>query len=384
MRTAFYFDEDTAYDDPFRNPPDVAVIAAIANMIPVHRRHVYILCGTMASKVLAPSREHAQAMTQYLLGIRQPVWSSFTSSDLYSAIATKTIAAFVAQGLLAKDSRLIDEQLRETRGYLGAVQVQPGEFSWLLYDSSLPPRYRVIGSELRLMYAAYAVEIEDDRDPHEVERWKERGLFEAVEWEDTGAQGTYFDPFDNPEHAKMVGESEELVIDQLSRIVDEITLSVAKLDPRLVRQLHGALKAFDGLDTGDSLAHVALSCRRLLERIADALYPPQSEKVDGRKVGQAEYRNRLWAYIKQSIESKTQRDIMISTLVDVGNRVDAIDSAANKGLHADLSAGEVQRLLIAMLTLIYDLFTLAPLPLASPSKPYEVSSAEFLKILKGQ
>ena len=170
-----------------------------------------------------------------------------------------------------------------------------------------------------------------------------------------------------------------LFSDQLARIVDEFVLGIAKFDPRLVRQLHGALKAFDSFNNGDSLAQISLSCRRLLERLADALYPPRSEKVNGRKVGQAEYRNRLWAYIQDAIQSQTQRDVMISTLSDVGNRVDALDAAANKGLHADLNAGEVQRLLIAMLTLIYDVLTLAPLPLGTPNAPYEASAVEFFR-----
>jgi hypothetical protein len=94
-------------------------------------------------------------------------------------------------------------------------------------------------------------------------------------------------------------------------MIDEIVLGIAKFDPRLVRQLHGALKTFDGLDNGDSLAQVALSCRRFLERLADALYPPRPGKINGHKVGQGEYRNRLWAYINDAIRSQTQRDIMI-------------------------------------------------------------------------
>lgn len=382
MRTAFYFDEDLAYDEPFINPPDVPIICAIADTVPAHRRHVYILCGTMASDVLAPSREHAETMTGYLLGQRQSVWTTFTAGQLLEVIARRTIAAFVIQGLAARDSRLIDEKLRSIRGYLGAIQVQPGEFSWLLYDSSLPPRYRLIGPDLRLMYAAYEAEVEDNREFERVEEWRQRHLFERVQWEDTGAQGTFFDPYDNPDHAKLMGESEELVGEQLSRIVDEIVLGIAKLDPRLVNQLHGALKAFDNLDNGDALAQVALSCRRLLERLADALYPAKAEKVDGRNVGQAEYRNRLWAYIKQSIVSGTQRDVMSYTLADVGNRVDAINAVANKGLHADLNAGEVQRLLVALLTLIYDLLTLVPLPLLTPSAPYSAGVSEVLQEMK--
>jgi len=292
------------------------------------------------------------------------------------------IAAFVVRGLLAKDSRAIHASLQgSSLGYLGAIQVQPGEISWLLYDSSLPPVYRIVGNQLRLMYRNYEVKVEDDRDHGDFQQWKESGLFDHVSWEDTGLQGTFFDPYDNPDHARMTGESEELVSDQMARIVDEIILRVAQLDPRLVRQINGALKAFDTLDTGDSLAHVSVSCRRLLERLADALFPACKEKIDGRKVGQAEYRNRLWAYINKSIKSHTQRDVLLSTLEDVGRRVDSLGAVANKGLHADLSPTEVQRLLIGLLTLIYDILTLTA-PLATvPEAPYAEYASDFAREL---
>ena len=89
--------------------------------------------------------------------------------------------------------------MRATCGYLGAIQVQPGEFSWLLYDSTLPPVYRIVGTELRLMYREYEIEIEDNRDHQQLEAWRERHLFSRLAWEDIGGRGTFFDPYDNPE-----------------------------------------------------------------------------------------------------------------------------------------------------------------------------------------
>lgn len=369
MRTAFYFDEDVAYNRPFTARPDVDVMRAIVAAVPSHRLHVYILRGTLDYRVFQ-TRDRLDAIVDHLLGIRQPAWTSFTPASLRSALRNHSVTAFVVRGLLAKDSRSIDGALRESSGYLGAIQVQPGELSWLLYDSSLPPLYRILGEELRVIYYDYQVQVEDDRDHAQFDEWRQSGIFAAVIWEDIGLQGTFFDPYATVDHARTTGESEELVSDQLARIVDEIMLRVAKIDPRLVRQLHGALKSFDTLNTVDSLAHVSLSCRRLLERLADALFPARHEKVDGREVGQAQYRNRLWAYIRENIESRTQREILLTTLADVGSRVDSLDTVANKGLHADLSATEVQRLLIALITLIYDILTLVEPPINTPEAPY--------------
>jgi hypothetical protein len=294
------------------------------------------------------------------------------------------VAAFVVRGLLAKDSRAIDEALRASTGYLGAIQVQPGELSWLLYDSSLPPVYRVVGNELRIIYHDYQVQVEDDRDHEQFNAWRRSGIFANVSWEDIGVQGTFFDPYVTVGHARITGESEELVSDQLARIVDEIVLRVEKIDPCLIRQLHGALKSFDTLDTADSLAHVSLSCRRLLERLADAFFPPRQEKVRGLEVGQAQYRNRLQAYIMENLESRTQRKVLLSTLADVISRVNSLNDVANKGLHGDLSATEVQRLLIALITLVYDLLTLAEPPMRTPDAPYSNHAGKVISdILRG-
>ena len=257
------------------------------------------------------------------------------------------------QGLLAKDSRLIDVTLRGVRGYLGALRCSRARCAWLFYDSRLPPMYRVVGDQLRLMYREYEVAVEEDnRDFQQFEAWRERGTFSRLNGRIL-ASGIVFDPYDNQEYARTLGESEEFVRDQFSKMLDDILLGIAKIDPRLVRNLHGALKAFDGWANSDSSAQVAVSSRRFLERLADALYPPRSDLVDGRKVGKAEYRNRLWAFIRSSVDSRSQQEIMLSTLSDVGARVDALDAVANKGIHADLGVGETQRLLMALMSLVY-------------------------------
>ena len=62
------------------------------------------------------------------------------------------------------------------------------------------------------------------------------------------------------------------------------------------------------------IAQVSLSCRRFLENLANALYPPRSEKVKGREVGAAAYRNRLWAYVEERLDISEQ----VKSLVQVG------------------------------------------------------------------
>jgi hypothetical protein len=127
---------------------------------------------------------------------------------------------------------------------------------------------------------------------------------------------------------------------------------------------------------------VALSCRRFIESLADTLYPPREEKVKGRNVNSAAYRNRLWAYVEEQIEVSEQvRNLVQVGLQDLGSRIDKIDVLANKGLHAEISLLDLDRLLIALVTVTYDLLSLAPPPTELPIEPHLPEILKFLEEL---
>jgi hypothetical protein len=119
-----------------------------------------------------------------------------------------------------------------------------------------------------------------------------------------------------------------------------------------------------------------------LEQLAEYLYP-QKTPVGGHQLGPAEYRNRLWAYVEQHASGR-DKDVVLSKLTDIGHRIDRLDELAHKGVHSDLQAVEVQRLLIGLMGLSYDLLTLAP-PLAKlPNKAYEPGMEEFFRRALGR
>lgn len=190
---------------------------------------------------------------------------------------------------------------------------------------------------------------------------------------------TIFDPYKTLEHAQVAAEVEGLVNDQMAGVVNEIFLRAAHIDPRLLTYLHGAFKSFERLDTSEALAHAALSCRRLIENLANALYPPREGKVNNRLVGKAEYRNRLWAYIEGQLDSSSQRQLVLSTLQDIGNRLDKLDAVANSGLHSNIEPNETRRLLVGLTSLTYDLLTLTDPPLATPDEPYNEQAQRMLR-----
>ncbi len=124
------------------------------------------------------------------------------------------------------------------------------------------------------------------------------------------------------------------------------------------------------METSEDLAYASLSCRRILENLADVVYPPRKELVGGRRVTKKEYRNRLWAYISDCL-SGSEKELLLAELNDIGGRVDKIDALANKGIHDKVSLSEARRLLLGEVILLYDLLTLAPPPRKSIVLPDE-------------
>ncbi|MEU8860933.1 hypothetical protein [Streptomyces umbrinus] len=315
-----------------------------------------------------------------VLGEHSAVWSTFLGPDLAKHIASFDVAGMVVESLAPSDARTMHIRLKDAEWYLGAVQVRPEiPEHWAVFLKSIPSRFRIFEDSLYLFHRGYELEVEDTRDHVECREWEASGLFASVNWEDSGARETIFDRYDNMQHFRRLGEADELLQGQFSSALGETLMRCSDLDPNLPQRLHAALKAFESHETAEELAHVSLSCRRFTEKLADCLYPPREEKVNGRKVGQAEYRNRLWAYIAESVSSDTTLELLIANFEDLGKRIDKLDSLSNKGLHSDVSSSDVNRLLLSLLIVAHDLISLRPPGGAFSYKPYEATIRAFME-----
>src|SRR5580700_6186375 len=75
------------------------------------------------------------------------------------------------------------------------------------------------------------------------------------------------------------------------------------LNPALFDALGAAVDVLRRARTEEHVAQVALSGRRYLEQLADVLFPAQEKEHNGRKVGRAEFKNRIWAFIADNARS---------------------------------------------------------------------------------
>ncbi|MBT2411727.1 hypothetical protein J7I94_14315 [Streptomyces sp. ISL-12] len=322
----------------------------------------------------------AESAANGVLGEHWAVWSTFLGPDLAKHIASCDVAGMVVESLTPSDARAMHIRLKSVEWYLGAVQVRPEiPEHWAVFLKSIPSRFRIFEDSLYLFHRGYELEVEDTRDHAEFREWEASALFSSVHWEDSGARETIFDPYDNMQHFRRLGEADELLHGQFSSALGETLMRCSDLDPNLTQRLHAAIKAFEGHETAEELAHVSVSCRRFTEKLADCLYPPREEKVGGRKVGQAEYRNRLWAYVAENVTSDTTRELLIANVEDLGKRIDKLDGLSNKGLHSDVSSADVNRLLLSLLVVAHDLISLRPPGGAFSYKPYETTIRAFME-----
>lgn len=78
------------------------------------------------------------------------------------------------------------------------------------------------------------------------------------------------------------------------------------LDPEIAEQLMLAFKSVSS-DSKEEWSQALATCRRLLESLADKLYPATEENIKGRTFKQNQYINRIWRFMDVSIESKAIR-----------------------------------------------------------------------------
>jgi hypothetical protein len=377
MRIAYHFNADSYVG----GEPDGRwrVFEAVLAAVPTQRRHVRLRLGDLVLHLYAAGSDLGRLARALATGSRT-AWRTIDPETFVELVQTTSVVVAEVLGLTMRDAQILDEELegRFRSGYIGALEVDVRvDAHWVLYEQSLPDRYRIVGNDLRLLHTSDLLEA----DPQTADReyWRESGFFSNVDFEDIGVQSTLLDPFNSREHNLRDAELEGLVGSQFAAVANETLLRIRDLDPRLNEALRAAFTAADRADTAEQLAQAALSCRRFVERLADSLFPARDEEQNGRKLGRAEYRNRLWAYVEEHVEGRN-RQLVLSSLQDVGHRIDALDACVQRGVHGDeLAASELQRILVSLVGVTYDILTLAPPPLSQNLEPYSAHLRSTLR-----
>jgi hypothetical protein len=160
-----------------------------------------------------------------------------------------------------------------------------------------------------------------------------------------------------------LGDAAESIFESARRDVDVFVRAHA---PRAGQHLLAISERMRESD-GESLSSAMGSCRRLLSAVADAVFPPRAEEyVDRggikRKVGPEEYKNRLLAFVEQSLGSDGTRAILSTDLEHLAARLDALYEKACKGIHAGVTIEEARLAVISTYIFLAEIARAAALP----------------------
>lgn len=154
--------------------------------------------------------------------------------------------------------------------------------------------------------------------------------------------------------------------DIFSRIRERVDSSVGKYIPEAVQKLsaiHDNLRS----ENAEDWSNAVHGCRRILQDLANAIFPPQKEEriktEKGEtltiKLGKEQYINRLIAFIEDRSSSTRFKHIVGSHLRFIGERLDSIVEAAQKGSHdVIVSPQEADRYVIYTYMVVGDILSL--------------------------
>ncbi|HEY3772161.1 MAG TPA: hypothetical protein VGL69_04140 [Solirubrobacteraceae bacterium] len=120
---------------------------------------------------------------------------------------------------------------------------------------------------------------------------------------------------------------------------------LSQISPQVLEQFTAAYRRARE-DDAESKTHALTTCRRILESVADVVYPARAQPVvdsggTTRNVGPEAYVNRLWMFVADSMSGSTQSKVLLTTLQDFGSRIDKVYLLTNKGVHAAVTQAEV-------------------------------------------
>lgn len=153
--------------------------------------------------------------------------------------------------------------------------------------------------------------------------------------------------------------------DIFDRIRERVDESIGYVVPESVMKFSAVYENLAS-ENNEDWSNAVHSCRRILQDTADSLYPAREDKIveSGSKpktikLGPDNYINRLIAYIEENSDSERFQHIVGSHLSYMGERLDAIFRAAQKGSHDVISSqDEADRYVVYTYLVVGDILKL--------------------------
>lgn len=301
-----------------------------------------------------------------------PTWERLSRRKLETTYNRAAVYAIVFHNMTLDIAEQLHSALVRHAAYLGALEVDFTHGPHLvLFRAYIGTRYRVQGDTCRIFYAMG--DKENSAFPEDLAEARRFG-FADVDWEDDGARGTIFDDYDTLEHFEQLKEFKDGLAPLLKGGADEasdLVFILEDLTPRLIWTLAAAFNALGRARNEEDIAQAAISGRRFLEQLADALFPARSELVAGRDVSAPRYRNRIWAFLAQHATQDVVQQL--------GKELDRLDGEFNAGLHSKRDRERLEGYFADLAIILRDLLMLDP---SAARKPYYAHQAKIMQFFK--
>jgi hypothetical protein len=156
--------------------------------------------------------------------------------------------------------------------------------------------------------------------------------------------------------------------DVFARVRARVDSHIGQLIPDAVQQLTAVYDNLQSTNPED-WSNAVHSCRRILIDLADVIFPPtdddkllmengQQKRI---RLGKANYVNRIMCFVESRSSSKRFSDVVGSHLSFLGDRLDAVVSAAQKGTHEKIVTREdADRFALYTYLVVGDVLSLQP------------------------
>ncbi len=152
--------------------------------------------------------------------------------------------------------------------------------------------------------------------------------------------------------------------DIFSRIREKVDSVIGERVPDAVQKLAAVYENLQS-ENPEDWANAVHSCRRILQELANVLYPARADiekKVNRKKrtikLGADNYINRLIAFLEEKADSERFKEIVGSHLRYMGDRLDSIFRADQKGSHAIVTKDEADRYVVYTYLVVGDILML--------------------------
>ena len=154
--------------------------------------------------------------------------------------------------------------------------------------------------------------------------------------------------------------------DVFARIRERVDGTIGRTIPDAIQRLSAVYENLRS-ENPEDWSNAVHSCRRILQDLADAIFPPTDEertveeegKTKRIKLGKDHYINRIIAFVKQASTSERFIEVVGSNLAFLGDRLDSVFQAAQKGSHGTIvTRGEADRYVVYTYLLVGDILSL--------------------------